>query len=455
MAFLCAAPWRTTSSSLRCHTSLALALTTNRYSSSSSSFFSSAFSSSSRQSQQPQQPWHARASDASHRVQIYTSRSHNPYFNLSAEHHLLQTSHPDSTILFLYANDPCIVIGRNQNPWLEVNLGLLRSSPAAYRARLSCDPQEHDGGHHSPDTSPVSLVRRRSGGGAVFHDRGNVNYSVICPPAVFDRDRHAEMVVRALQKLGVATAQVNARHDIVVVDHDDKTATTTTATNSDPATFKVSGSAYKLTRLRSLHHGTCLLSSPNLREIGSLLRSPAEGYIKARGVESVRSRIRNVGIGVDAFVAAVRAEFETMYGAADVQAVVGGEKVGENGEAAELGESEQMAKGYRELMSREWIYNQTPLFTFSTHASAEDPRPRPPMPAGVPGDFRATITARHGQIQTAEIAGLVDGHPSLEGLDLGTLTDWRQVLHLEDGAASEHVGRWLNHLFGIGGDERM
>lgn len=260
-------------------------------------------------------------------LQIYRSTSTDPYLNLSIEHHLLQRSHPDSTILFLYANRPSVVIGRNQNPWLEVNLHLLRQGLPPPTPNDSAVQQEDGAGN-----SPIALVRRRSGGGTVFHDAGNVNYSVICPPAVFDRDRHAEMVVRALQSLGVSRARVNERHDIVV-DVD--------ARESGVQTFKVSGSAYKLTRTRSLHHGTCLLSSPNLGRVSALLRSPAEGLIKARGVESVRSKIRNVGLGGGEFVEAVEGEFRKMYGEGAGRAVL----VGEEDALA----TEEVVKGLREL----------------------------------------------------------------------------------------------------------
>lgn len=253
-------------------------------------------------------------------LQIYVSRNRDPYVNLSIEHHLLQTSHPDSTILFLCRNRPCVVIGRNQNPWLETNLALLRQG-VPERAPISPEQQHaprRDPGpgrdeQQQPPRKPVSLVRRRSGGGAVFHDEGNANWTVICPPAAFDRDRHAEMVVRALGRLGVAGVRVNGRHDIVqdvVVVGDGAEGTTMTTTT----TFKVSGSAYKLTRLRSLHHGTCLLESPNLQHISPLLRSPAEPFIKARGVASVRSKVRNVGVGYEDFVRGVTDEFQRMYG---------------------------------------------------------------------------------------------------------------------------------------------
>ncbi|KAL2293548.1 hypothetical protein FJTKL_05416 [Diaporthe vaccinii] len=278
--------------------------------------------------------WHTQTSQPSSRVQVYTSHSHNPSLNLSAEHFLLQNSHPESTVLFLYTNDPCIVIGRNQNPWLEVNLALLRG----FKARTG----DNDGA----EVSSVSLVRRRSGGGAVFHDSGNVNFSVICPPAAFDRNRHAEMVVRALRSLGVATARVNERHDIVL----DRGGHDHGRGGAPPETVKISGSAYKLTRLRSLHHGTCLLNSPNLADIGRLLRSPAEPFVKARGVESVRSRICNVGVPARDFIDAVRREFGAMYGAPDVDVGLGA--AGDDG--ADFAH-EVIQKGYRELTVRRII----------------------------------------------------------------------------------------------------
>ena len=144
-------------------------------------------------------------------------------------------------------------------------------------------------------------MRRRSGGGTVFHDEGNVNYSVICPTADFTRDKHVEMVVQALRK-GNPRARVNERHDIVL-DQGDVRAEREwphssdmhrTAYTSKGVSLKVSGSAYKLTRQRSLHHGTCLLASPNLDSISHYLRSPARPFMIARGVESVRSPTANV-----------------------------------------------------------------------------------------------------------------------------------------------------------------
>lgn len=326
------------------------------------------------------------ASHPSNRVQVYRSNSQDPHLNLSIEHFLLQNSHPASIILFLYTNRPCVVIGRNQNPWLEVNLGLLRQGlpPTAPRAPLPRTRTSHDtstDGSNDDGGGEILLVRRRSGGGTVFHDAGNVNYSVICPSAAFDRNRHAEMVARALQGLGAASARVNCRHDIVM-DGDADGDVGSGTQSSAPATFKISGSAYKLTRLRALHHGTCLLSSPHLDLISPLLRSPLRPYLRARGVESVRSPVRNVGGGVRPaeFTRAVIAEFRTMYGARggfDVEAAVG--------EADALADV-RIRSGYEELKSRDWIYGQTPQFVFDTYpvGVGDQPKQRSPLSEGLP-----------------------------------------------------------------------
>ena len=231
------------------------------------------------------------------RFQIHVSRSPDPFLNLSVENYLLRSSPPHSTILFLYVNSPCVVIGRNQNPWLEVDLSLIK------RPRTG-EFQSEGGRPLKMPPKNVKLVRRRSGGGAVFHDDGNVNYCVICPTANFTRDKHAEMVTSAIRKRNLR-ARVNERHDIVLdqgelleetdrPDTDDMHRTMFHPNSRENTPLKVSGSAYKMIRQRCLHHGTCLLASPNLHLISRCLRSPSQPFLKARGVESIRSPISNV-----------------------------------------------------------------------------------------------------------------------------------------------------------------
>ena len=235
------------------------------------------------------------ATNSSSKHQIYISKADDPFLNLSIEHYLLQNSPANSTVLFLYINRPCIVIGRNQNPWLEANLNALRKTDLVGQPLGGLT-----GSNHFTTSSPIALLRRRSGGGTVFHDHGNVNYSVICPTHVFSRDKHAEMVVRAIRKDNLR-ARVTERHDIVLdqgdllPQHEMPPGSDTHRSNyHSNIALKVSGSAYKLTRNRSLHHGTCLINSLNVGNISRILRSPASPFIKARGVDSVRSPVGNV-----------------------------------------------------------------------------------------------------------------------------------------------------------------
>lgn len=208
-------------------------------------------------------------------------------------------------MLFLYVNRPCVVIGRNQNPWVEVNISNLRRG-----LRGSTQSQ----------SSPIDLVRRRSGGGTVFHDEGNVNWSVLCDLNEFTRDKHAEMVVRALRKLAIDRARVNERHDIVLDQGDEKTQVVEDDMHVSPYTrgssvaLKVSGSAYKIAKNRVLHHGTALAESPNLNFISDILQSPARKFITAKGVESVRSPVSNLGVTTKMFESTVESEFRRMYG---------------------------------------------------------------------------------------------------------------------------------------------
>ncbi|KAI0036064.1 hypothetical protein K488DRAFT_76244 [Vararia minispora EC-137] len=119
---------------------------------------------------------------------VYLSNSTNPYFNLSFEDWLFKFKPPNKPLLLLYRDDPCVIIGRNQNPWKEVNLSALRETG-------------------------IPFIRRRSGGGTVFHDIGNTNFSIHLPRTIFDRHATAQVILRAVRSLGI-DAHVNDRNDI-------------------------------------------------------------------------------------------------------------------------------------------------------------------------------------------------------------------------------------------------
>lgn len=353
----------------------------------------------------PRRSFTEAASDPANKVHVYLSRSHEPVVNLAFENRLLETLAPTSTALLLYVNEPCVVIGRNQNAWLEADLAEL--------TRLG-----------------IELVRRRSGGGTVFHDLGNVNYSVVCPTAAFDRDRHADMVARALASLGRRT-RVNGRHDIVIDD-------------GDVSPFKVSGSAYKVTRLRALHHGTCLLRSPNLARISGLLRSPAESFIKARGVESVRSRVANLDLGNEEFEAAVVDQFRCMHdGRCDVREVF---------TTADVLSIDGMADTCREMKSADWVFGQTPLFTLSTYSTDNDARPRPPLPFE-DGELRMQFVARHGKIERfdVEVQGRAMDADRLVGHVIHEIARWSEPLTKIglDRQLALKAGSWLDEILGV------
>lgn len=208
--------------------------------------------------------------------------------------------------MLLYRNRKTVVIGRNQNPWVEANLSYLAT---------------HD----------IELVRRYSGGGAVYHDLGNTNYSYMMPRHDFDRDATALKIIAGLSRSGVSAA-LNERHDITV--------------NTDGTFKKCSGSAYKISKDRAYAHGTMLLTS-DLANLGPALRAGDWG-IKANGVESVRSAVTNIGMGHEDFCALIAKAF--------------------NLELRSVAESEmlslsQVSTNHLQLSSNEWRYQQTPGFT--------------------------------------------------------------------------------------------
>jgi lipoate-protein ligase A len=290
------------------------------------------------------------------------------------------------------------------------------------------------------------------------------------------------MVVRALHQVGATNTSVNERHDIVMaraegMENDPK----------EPLTRKVSGSAFKLTRFRALHHGTCLLDSPNIHDLGRYLRSSAREYIQAKGVESVRSPVGNVSTALaDSFfsmqsvVQSVIEQFAQLY-QVHPDAVLRAQRAhanepevfaGDSWVAGTVGEvqGEQVpaiGKGIVELRSLEWKYTQTPRFTFSTYPIEEDPRERPPLPSSLPSSTRAFLRLQHGAIVESHISVSPNEstasdqasrvHSALNGQKLHeiTLARWTELLKQGlggtegvDDALVKELARFLGGLLG-------
>ncbi|KDQ64230.1 hypothetical protein JAAARDRAFT_118000 [Jaapia argillacea MUCL 33604] len=282
---------------------------------------------------------------------IYLSRSTNPYFNLSLEDWLFRHKSHKEPLLLLYRDDPCVVIGRNQNPWKEVNLGALK------KAGVPC-------------------IRRRSGGGTVYHDLGNTNYSIHLPRSSFDRNVTSDLVLRAVRSMGI-DARVNDRNDICVGPEK----------MSPFSTMNLPRSAYKIVNNRAYHHGTMLIST-RLDTLGDLLHSTKE-TMETKGVASVRSPVCNLrqwseSVSHDAFVDAVVTQFRQEYGI--------DEEVHSVEENAETRNVEYIRHGMTELPSWDWAYGQTPEFTFTIHQLFEC------------GQVTAQIRSKHGVILSCSLA---------------------------------------------------
>ncbi len=171
-----------------------------------------------------------------------------PYPNFGMEEYLLYHVEEEECILYLWQNEKTVVIGRNQNAWKECRREELEAA----------------GGH---------LVRRLSGGGAVFHDLGNLNFTFITRKDNYDVTKQTEVILRAVNKLGV-NAERTGRNDITVDGR------------------KFSGNAYYETGDFCYHHGTILLSVDK-EEMARYLNVSRE-KLRSKSVDSVKSRVANL-----------------------------------------------------------------------------------------------------------------------------------------------------------------
>jgi len=178
---------------------------------------------------------------------IIISEEFDPYFNIAAEHQLFLASE-DDIHLFLWQNDASVIIGRNQNLYAECNLAYLR---------------EHN----------IKAVRRFSGGGAVYHDKGNVNFTFITKEKTANPVQFIELIQSAMQRLGI-DCEFSGRNDILYKNQ------------------KFSGHAYYTDDDHYMYHGTILVNV-NFEQLGKAL-TPSVLKLKSKGIESVKSRVINL-----------------------------------------------------------------------------------------------------------------------------------------------------------------
>ena len=181
-------------------------------------------------------------------IRVLRSDITDPWFNLATEDWIFRELDPRQHVLFLWRNADTVVIGRHQNPWKE------------------CKVQKME-------EDEVYLARRQSGGGAVFHDLGNSNFTFLSARDRYNQEDNFKIIINALASLGI-TAEKSGRYDILVEGR------------------KIFGSAFKHTKERSFHHGTLLINA-DLTRLQDYL-NPQKAKLQSKGIASVRSRVANL-----------------------------------------------------------------------------------------------------------------------------------------------------------------
>lgn len=243
---------------------------------------------------------------------IYSAPTGDGWLNLARDGYFLENNKKGDVILYFYVNKNAVIIGRNQNAWKECSIANM-------------------------DADGVQLVRRHSGGGAVFHDNGNLNFSFITDEKHYDLNRQMRVILNAVSKLGLK-AELSGRNDITV---DGK---------------KFSGNAFSLAKGNRSHHGTILVNA-DLTKLSNYLCVSKE-KMRSKGIDSVRARVCNIcelssGLTVEAMRRLVIESFIEEYGAAS-------EYVFDGTALAEVEERRER------LASWEWRFGKTPQFDFET-----------------------------------------------------------------------------------------
>ncbi|MEG1883482.1 MAG: lipoate--protein ligase [Clostridia bacterium] len=269
--------------------------------------------------------------------QLIVTESTDPWTNLAMEEYLFDTQGEGAT-LYLWQNQNTVVIGRNQNAWKECRVQLL----------------ENEGGR---------LARRSSGGGAVFHDLGNLNFTFILPRGDYNLLRQFAVIQRALQTFGIM-ACISGRNDLALETGE-----------------KFSGNAFRFSSDTAMHHGTILINA----DMDKMMRylAPSKQKMQAKGVDSVRSRVRNltevtVNITIESLIYALTDAFSQEYG-----------------DAERLQERKMDQALIETLRSRyaswDWRYGKTPLFDISLSHKFDW------------GELELLLTCQHGCIEQVTV----------------------------------------------------
>lgn len=245
-------------------------------------------------------------------LKVFLSDTFDPWFNLATEDYIFNDMDANQNVLFLWRNENTVVIGRFQNPWSECNL----------------EKMEQDG---------IKLARRQSGGGAVFHDLGNTNFTFMSAKDRYSKDTNNKIITNALLQYDIK-ASTSGRNDIVVDER------------------KISGAAFKESKDRAFHHGTLLINA-DLTKLANYL-TPNEKKLKTKGITSVRARVANLvefnpQITHENLSDSIIQEFFKTYGNKCEVTVLN---------SSVLAEIPELKKRYEALKDWSWRFGETPEF---------------------------------------------------------------------------------------------
>ncbi len=310
-----------------------------------------------------------------HSLYVIRTRQTDPRHNLALEEYLLNTVGPGQCILYLWQNQRTVVIGRNQNAENECRIQTL----------------EADGGH---------LVRRLSGGGAVYHDLGNLNFTFLVRTEDYDKEKQTDVILRAVQALGIR-AEKNGRNDLTIDGQ------------------KFSGHAYYKTGTQCYHHGTIMVEVDMAPLEKYLNVSPLK--LQAKGVKSVRSRVANLrdyipALTIPALEEALITAFGQVYGLPV-----------ETWQESDL-DTRAIAEGQARFSAPDWIYGDSRPLEVSREARFDW------------GLLRLDFSREEGRITQAALWS--DG---LEADFLSRVPDLLRGCPLEAGALRERLGRDPDH----------
>lgn len=315
----------------------------------------------------------------------------DPRINLAIETYLLKEKPLDEPLLLFYINDPSIIIGRNQNTIEEIN-------------------QEY------VDRHGIHVVRRLSGGGAVYHDHGNLNFSFIMPDdgnSFRDFAKVTQPIIQALHDLGVSGAELKGRNDLVINE------------------LKFSGNAMYATAGRMFAHGTLMFDS-DIDEVVNALKVRKD-KIESKGIKSIRSRVTNI----KPFLSEEKQQMTTEEFREEILLKIFGVNSIDQVKTYELNEEDwqkinEISEEY--YQNWEWNYGQSPAFNLIR-------RQRFPI-----GSIEVQMNVEEGEIKELKIFGDFFGLGEIKDVEEHLVGTKYEKAALTDAVAGIDVKKYFGNI---------